>query len=166
MPAPVNSASLLEVGPAGSTADHSANPTFLYDLTVRTGGATAGKNDVGIKINSNNVVADQIWLWRADHGAGAAWTDQPDEERPGRQRQQRDHLRPVQRAPRAVPDALERQRRPRVLLPVRDAVRRARPVVLDERHDQRLRVVQGRRHGDQPRGLGRGRVLPTSATRP
>ncbi len=72
-----NSATLLEVGPTGGTADHSANPTFLYDLTVRTGGATAGKNDVGLKINSNNVVADQIWLWRADHGAGAAWSTNP-----------------------------------------------------------------------------------------
>ncbi len=73
----VNSASILEVGPAGSAADHSANPAFLYDLTVRTGGATSGKNDVGVKINSNNVVADQIWIWRADHGAGAAWTANP-----------------------------------------------------------------------------------------
>jgi hypothetical protein len=74
---PVKSASLLEVGPAGSKADHSANPTFLYDLTVRTGGAKPGKNDVGIQINSNHVVADQIWIWRADHGAGAAWTTNP-----------------------------------------------------------------------------------------
>ncbi len=60
----VKSASLLEVGPAASKADHSTNPTFLYDLTVRTGGVKPGKNDVGITINSNNVVADQIWLWR------------------------------------------------------------------------------------------------------
>jgi hypothetical protein len=74
---PVKSATLLEVGPAGSTADHSANPTFLYDLTVRTGGVAPGKNDVGIQINSNHVVADQIWVWRADHGAGAAWTTNP-----------------------------------------------------------------------------------------
>jgi hypothetical protein len=74
---PVRSASLLEVGPSGSKADHSASPTFLYDLTVRTGGAKAGKNDVGILINSNHVVADQIWIWRADHGAGAAWTTNP-----------------------------------------------------------------------------------------
>ena len=73
----VNAPSLLEVGSTGSAADHSANPTFLYDLTVRTGGATAGKNDVGIVINSHHVVADQIWLWRADHGAGAAWTTNP-----------------------------------------------------------------------------------------
>ena len=44
---------------------------------MRTGGPAAGKNDVGVKINSNDVVADQIWLWRADHGAGAAWTENP-----------------------------------------------------------------------------------------
>jgi len=73
----VKSASLLEVGPKDSSADHSTNPTFLYDLTVRTGGATPGLNDVGITINSNHVVADQIWLWRADHGAGAAWATNP-----------------------------------------------------------------------------------------
>jgi hypothetical protein len=74
---PVRSPSLLEVGTPGSTADHSANPTFLYDLTVRTGGAKAGKNDVGVLIHSNQVVADQIWIWRADHGAGAGWTTNP-----------------------------------------------------------------------------------------
>jgi hypothetical protein len=74
---PVKSASLLEVGPAGSKADHSANPTFLHDLTVRTGGVKPGKNDVGVRINSNHVVADQIWIWRADHGAGAAWKTNP-----------------------------------------------------------------------------------------
>lgn len=73
----VKSASLLEVGPAAAAADHSANPTFLYDLTVRTGGATPGRNDVGMTINSSHVVADQIWLWRADHGAGAAWATNP-----------------------------------------------------------------------------------------
>ncbi|OJH42334.1 hypothetical protein BON30_03780 [Cystobacter ferrugineus] len=73
----INSSSILEVGPAGSSRDHSANPTFLYDLTVRTGGAFAGRNDVGIKINSHHVVGDQLWLWRADHGAGAAWSTNP-----------------------------------------------------------------------------------------
>jgi hypothetical protein len=74
---PEESPSLLEVGPKGSKADHSANPTFLYDLTVRTGGAKAGKNEVGIVLNSNNVVADQVWIWRADHGKGAGWTTNP-----------------------------------------------------------------------------------------
>jgi hypothetical protein len=73
----VNSPTILEVGPKGSAADHAANPTFLYDLTVRTGGAIVGKNDVGITINSPHVVADQIWIWRADHGAGAGWESNP-----------------------------------------------------------------------------------------
>jgi len=73
----VNSPSILEVGPTGSSADHSANPTFLYDLTIRTGGTITGRNDVGIKINSHNVVGDQLWLWRADHGEGAAWNTNP-----------------------------------------------------------------------------------------
>ncbi len=74
---PVKSPTLLEVGPRGSKADHSADPTFLYDLTVRTGGPTAGKNDVGVEINSNHVVADQLWIWRADHGDGVGWTTNP-----------------------------------------------------------------------------------------
>ncbi len=73
----VRSTTLLEVGPADSKADHSANPTFLYDMTVRTGGPAAGKNDVGVQINSNHVVADQLWIWRADHGTGVGWTTNP-----------------------------------------------------------------------------------------
>jgi chitodextrinase len=71
---PINSATMLEVGPTGSSRDHSVNPTSLHDITVRTGGATNGRYDVGIKINSNHVIGDHFWLWRADHGAGAAWT--------------------------------------------------------------------------------------------
>ena len=73
----MRSPSLLEVGPAGSKADHATNPTFLYDLTVRTGGPAAGRNDTGVVINSSDVVVDQIWIWRADHGAGVGWTTNP-----------------------------------------------------------------------------------------
>ena len=73
----MRSPSLLELGPAGSKADHSADPTFLYDLTVRTGGPAPGRNDVGILINSNSVVGDNLWIWRADHGAGVGWTTNP-----------------------------------------------------------------------------------------
>lgn len=71
---PVNSPTLLEVGSSGSALNHAANPTSLHDVTIRTGGATTGKNDVSLKINSNDVIADQLWIWRADHGAGAGWT--------------------------------------------------------------------------------------------
>ncbi len=68
---------LLEVGPAGSKSDHAANPVFLYDLTARTGGPMAGRNDTGVVINSSHVVADNIWIWRADHGEGVGWTVNP-----------------------------------------------------------------------------------------
>lgn len=76
----VNSPCLLEVGPLGkSSAGHSPNPTFLYDLTVRTGGVQPGRNDAGIIINSHDVVCDQLWLWRADHGPQtcAGWDINP-----------------------------------------------------------------------------------------
>ncbi|KAI0095634.1 glycoside hydrolase family 55 protein [Daldinia grandis] len=71
----ISSPTLIEVGPSNSSADHALNPTFLYDLTLRTAGHT--KNKVGITINSCNVVGDQLWLWRADHGDGAAWDANP-----------------------------------------------------------------------------------------
>ncbi|MFB9274938.1 discoidin domain-containing protein [Cohnella cellulosilytica] len=71
---PVNSSVLLKVGTAGSSVSHAANPVSLHDITVRTGGAVAGRNDVGVEINSNDTIGDHFWLWRADHGAGAAWT--------------------------------------------------------------------------------------------
>ncbi|KAI1426086.1 hypothetical protein F5Y12DRAFT_743922 [Xylaria sp. FL1777] len=71
----VNSPALIEVGPQESFANHAANPTFLYDLTMRTAGHC--KNNIGIIINSHNVVGDHLWLWRADHGEGAAWNSNP-----------------------------------------------------------------------------------------
>jgi hypothetical protein len=64
----------LEVGASGSALNHAANPTSLHELTFRTGGAFSGKNDISLKINSNDVIADQLWIWRADHGVGTGWT--------------------------------------------------------------------------------------------
>ncbi|HTI14595.1 MAG TPA: hypothetical protein VL461_08520 [Dictyobacter sp.] len=70
----VNSPTLLQVGPTGSTADHSANPTWLSDVFFRIGGAGVGKATQSLVINSNNVITDDMWLWRADHGSGVGWT--------------------------------------------------------------------------------------------
>jgi hypothetical protein len=70
----VNSPLLMEVGPTGSSQDHSLNPTSLSDVFFRVGGASVGKADVCLKINSNNVIGDDFWVWRADHGAGVGWT--------------------------------------------------------------------------------------------
>jgi hypothetical protein len=71
-----NSNILLQVGPAGSTASHAANPTVLSDVFVRIGGSIAGKATISVQINSNNVIGDHAWIWRADHGNGGTvgWT--------------------------------------------------------------------------------------------
>ncbi|XVV09405.1 ricin-type beta-trefoil lectin domain protein [Actinoplanes sp. CA-131856] len=71
-----NSNTLLQVGPAGSSASHAANPTVLSDVFIRVGGSIAGKANVSMQINSNNVIGDHAWIWRADHGNGGTvgWT--------------------------------------------------------------------------------------------
>ncbi|MFF5139719.1 discoidin domain-containing protein [Streptomyces sp. NPDC013157] len=70
----VNSDTLLRIGDPGSTADHSANPTTMQDVFVRIGGAGPGLATNSVVVNSNNVIIDHTWLWRADHGSGVGWT--------------------------------------------------------------------------------------------
>jgi hypothetical protein len=72
-----NSPFQLQVGPTGSSASHASNPTVLHDLFFRVGGAAAGKTTVSLQINSNNVIGDDFWIWRADHGNGVGWTTNP-----------------------------------------------------------------------------------------
>jgi hypothetical protein len=68
-----NSQTLVQVGPAGSTANHAANPTSLHDLFIRVGGAGVGRATNSLVINSNNVISDHAWIWRGDHGSGVGW---------------------------------------------------------------------------------------------
>ncbi|MYX31144.1 sialidase [Streptomyces sp. SID8381] len=68
-----NSDTLLQIGAPGSTADHSANPTTMQDVFVRIGGAGPGLATNSVVVNSNNVIIDHTWLWRADHGDGVGW---------------------------------------------------------------------------------------------
>ncbi|MCX4766282.1 coagulation factor 5/8 type domain-containing protein [Streptomyces sp. NBC_01275] len=70
---PVNSPTLLEVGPSGAWRDHSANPTTVQDVFIRIGGAGAGKATTSMVINSRHTIVDHTWVWRADHGAGVGW---------------------------------------------------------------------------------------------
>jgi len=58
---------LLQVGKPGSAKNHEANPSFLFDVFVRVGGPHEGSVTSAVVINSNNVIVDHIWLWRADH---------------------------------------------------------------------------------------------------
>jgi hypothetical protein len=71
--------SLLEVGTATSDVSHSADPIFLYDICCRVGGQFRGATTNCVTINVNDVIGDNLWLWRADHGAGARprWTGNP-----------------------------------------------------------------------------------------
>ncbi|WP_392959442.1 RICIN domain-containing protein [Streptomyces sp. LN245] len=69
-----NSAQLLEMGPSGSSADHSADPSSLHDVFFRVGGAGVGKATTSLTVNSDDVIGDHLWLWRADHGSGVGWT--------------------------------------------------------------------------------------------
>jgi hypothetical protein len=59
---------LVEVGPKGSARDHRDNPTLLADVFFRVGGAAVGNVGTCLEINSRHVIADHLWIWRADHG--------------------------------------------------------------------------------------------------
>jgi hypothetical protein len=69
----VNSPVLMEVGPPGSAASHAANPTSLHDVFFRIGGPGVGRATNTLTVNSDNVIGDHMWLWRADHGDGVGW---------------------------------------------------------------------------------------------
>lgn len=70
---PVNSPTLLEIGPQGSSADHAANPTTVQDVFIRIGGVGPGKATTSMVVNSDDTIIDHTWVWRADHGEGWGW---------------------------------------------------------------------------------------------
>ncbi|KUH40191.1 MULTISPECIES: discoidin domain-containing protein [Streptomyces] len=70
---PVNSPTLLEIGPQGAAADHAANPTTVQDVYIRIGGAGPGKATTSMVVNSDDTIIDHTWVWRADHGEGVGW---------------------------------------------------------------------------------------------
>jgi hypothetical protein len=72
---PVNSPVLLRVGKAhGNNHADASDPTALQDVFFRIGGAHVGRATVSLAVNSDHVILDDIWAWRADHGAGVGWT--------------------------------------------------------------------------------------------
>ena len=79
---PVNSPVLLKVGvglfglplPVGGLFNHAANPSTISDVFFRIGGATAGSATTSLEVDSSDVLLDDIWAWRADHGNGVGWT--------------------------------------------------------------------------------------------
>jgi hypothetical protein len=71
---PVSSDPLLQVGTKNAHKSDAADPTSLHDVFFRIGGAAAGKAKTSLVVNSDNVILDDIWAWRADHGSGVGWT--------------------------------------------------------------------------------------------
>jgi hypothetical protein len=93
---PVNSPVLLAVGTPGHERQQgqqgqqgagAANPDLIQDIFFRIGGAetTPVSATVSLQDNADNSIIDDVWAWRADHGAntsvtgpqgqvGAGWT--------------------------------------------------------------------------------------------
>jgi len=79
---PNNSPVLLQVGLdcglwfcAPGNDDSASDPSGIYDVFFRIGGAEPGKATTSLVVNSNNLIIDDVWAWRADHGNGVGWTD-------------------------------------------------------------------------------------------
>ncbi len=60
---------LLRVGKKhGHGHSSSRNPTTLSDVYFRVGGPHPGSTDIALEVNSDDVLIDHTWVWRADHG--------------------------------------------------------------------------------------------------
>lgn len=72
---PIKSENLLQVGEINNSEKYVDNPILLSDLFFRVGGAYdyPSQSKTCITINSNKVIGDNFWVWRADHGAEVAW---------------------------------------------------------------------------------------------
>jgi hypothetical protein len=74
----VSSPALLRIGKKNGNTHKSdpRDPTTLNDVYFRVGGPHVGKADVSLEVNSDDVLIDHIWAWRADHGVpgSVGWT--------------------------------------------------------------------------------------------
>jgi hypothetical protein len=60
---------LLRVGSRhGGSKGSAQNPITLSDVYFRVGGPHLGKAGTALEVNSDHVLIDHTWVWRADHG--------------------------------------------------------------------------------------------------
>jgi hypothetical protein len=72
---PTTSPVLLEFGRRYAHFDGADfDPSAIQDVFFRIGGAEPGSAAISLAVNSDNVILDDIWAWRADHGSGVGWT--------------------------------------------------------------------------------------------
>lgn len=74
---PVESPTLIEIGPEGSSARHAQDPVHIHDVFARIGGAGPGSAVNSLVVNSHDTIIDHVWLWRGDHGDGVGWDVNP-----------------------------------------------------------------------------------------
>jgi hypothetical protein len=76
---PRNSRVLLQIGTQHSRWEswmqRSDDPTLVQDVFFRIGGAEPGQATTSLIVNTDHTILDDVWAWRADHGAGVGWTD-------------------------------------------------------------------------------------------
>ena len=95
---------LLQVGKRGTASRHdaTAQPTRprCSDVFFRVGGPHVGKATTALEVNSDDVLIDHTWVWRADHGVDGAPAGRCNtgRQRRRRQRRRRHGDRPVRRA--------------------------------------------------------------------
>ena len=70
-----NTRTMLQVGESGSSRSHASNPIYIGDVFFRVGGVESVSTaaDTCIIINTNDVIGDNFWVWRADHTYGVGW---------------------------------------------------------------------------------------------
>jgi pectate lyase-like protein len=77
---PLGSPALLVVGgrragPWRAAGDPGpGTPTLVQDVFFRVGGAEPGQAKAALIVNTDDTILDDVWAWRADHGAGVGWT--------------------------------------------------------------------------------------------
>ncbi|MBR5742485.1 MAG: hypothetical protein IKX85_01685 [Clostridia bacterium] len=73
----IRSADLMTVGAKGKKSGKKGGvPIVLSDLFFRVGGTPTERptqTENCLRIFSDNVVGDNFWIWRADHGSQVAW---------------------------------------------------------------------------------------------
>lgn len=76
------SAYLARIGEKKTETRHKGNPIVISDFFCRIGGKENKHTEVKetLLINSNDVIGDNFWLWRADHSRGVSWEDYENEE--------------------------------------------------------------------------------------
>jgi hypothetical protein len=68
---PRNSAVLLSMGTLGRSMAAAGDPDLVQDVYFRVGGAERGSATVSFIDNAAYSVIDDVWAWRADHGANS-----------------------------------------------------------------------------------------------